>query len=484
MALIKVEHLIFGFDEINLFNDVNLNIDTNWKLGLIGRNGKGKTTFFKLLLGKYEYQGKIISDNNFEYFPYSVDKNELVINIAYQICPNIYEWQLIKEFNLLKLKDDILYCYFSNLSNGEQTKILLALLFLKENNFLLIDEPTNYLDLEGRKIVSQYLNAKSGFILISHDREFLDNTIDHVLAINKNNIELVKGNFSSWYYNKELQDNYEIDKNNKLKKEIKRLQDTAKQKANWSDKIEKTKYGNSHVDKGYIGHKSAKMMQLAKNLENRQIKLINDKKSLLQNIEEISDLKMFPLNYHNQVLLRIENLNLNYNKEIFTNLNFTVESKERILIKGLNGSGKSSLLKIIVGHLDNYKGKLIKNENLKISYIPQSTDFLEGTLTKFISENNIDETLFKTILIKLGFQRLDFLKPIDNYSMGMKKKILLAKSLSEQAHLYIWDEPLNYIDVISRIQIEKVILGYQPTMIFVEHDQKFCDNVATKIIEI
>lgn len=484
MALIKVEHLTFGFNEENLFNDVNLNIDTNWKLGLIGRNGKGKTTFLKLLLGKYEYQGKIISDNNFEYFPYSVDKNELVVNIAYQICPNIYEWQLIKEFNLLKLKDDILYCYFSNLSNGEQTKILLALLFLKENNFLLIDEPTNYLDLEGRKIVSQYLNAKSGFILISHDREFLDNTIDHVLAINKNNIELVKGNFSSWYYNKELQDNYEIDKNNKLKKEIKRLQDTAKQKANWSDKIEKTKYGNSHVDKGYIGHKSAKMMQLAKNLENRQIKLINDKKSLLQNIEEISDLKMFPLNYHNQVLLRIENLNLNYNKEIFTNLNFTVESKERILIKGLNGSGKSSLLKIIVGHLNNYKGKLIKNENLKISYIPQNTECLEGTLTEFILENNINETLFKTILIKLGFQRLDFLKSIDNYSMGMKKKVLLAKSLSEQAHLYIWDEPLNYIDVISRIQIEKVILEYQPTMIFVEHDQKFCDNVATKIIEI
>lgn len=484
MALIKVEHLTFGFNEENLFNDVNLNIDTNWKLGLIGRNGKGKTTFLKLLLGKYEYRGKIISDNNFEYFPYSVDKNELVVNIAYQICPNIYEWQLIKEFNLLKLRDDILYCCFSHLSNGEQTKILLALLFLKENNFLLIDEPTNYLDLEGRKIVSQYLSTKSGFILISHDRDFLDNTIDHVLSINKNNIELVKGNFSSWYYNKELQDNYEIDKNNKLKKEIKRLQDTAKQKANWSDKIEKTKYGNSHADKGYIGHKSAKMMQLAKNLENRQIKLINDKKSLLQNIEEISDLKMFPLNYHNQVLLRIENLNLNYNKEIFTNLNFTVESKERILIKGLNGSGKSSLLKIIVGHLDNYKGKLIKNENLKISYIPQNTECLEGTLTEFILENNINETLFKTILIKLGFQRLDFLKSIDNYSMGMKKKVLLAKSLSEQAHLYIWDEPLNYIDVISRIQIEKVILEYQPTMIFVEHDQKFCDNVATKIIEI
>ena len=92
--------------------------------------------------------------------------------------------------------------------------------------------------------------------------------------------------------------------------------------------------------------------------------------------------------------------------------------------------------------------------------------------------------MFKTILLKLGFQRLDFLKSIDNYSMGMKKKVLLAKSLSEQAHLYIWDEPLNYIDVISRIQIEKVILEYQPTMIFVEHDQKFCDNVATKIIEI
>lgn len=489
MSLIKVEHLTFGYGIENIFVDVNINIDTSWKLGLVGRNGKGKTTFLKLLLDEYEYQGKIVSGVEFEYFPYNINNSlDRVIDIAYQICPNIYEWQLIKEFNLLKLKNDILYQSFSTLSNGEQTKILLAILFLKQNNFLLIDEPTNYLDLEGRKIVGNYLKTKKGFILVSHDRQFLDDIVDHILAINKNSIEVNQGNFSTWYYNKEQHDNYEINQNEKLKKEIKRLEETAKQKANWSIKVEKTKYGTynseSKVDRGYIGHKAAKMMQLAKNLEKRQNKLINDKKKLLRNIEEVENLKMTNIKYHSSTLVDLEHISLNYNRPIIENLSFKIESGDRILIKGKNGSGKSSLIKIILGEITNYQGKIIKNDNLRISYIPQDTSFLKGNLDDFIKMNNLDESLFKTILIKLNFTRLDFIKPLDGYSAGMKKKVMIAKSLTNPAHLYIWDEPLNYIDILSRIQIEKLILEYQPTIIFVEHDQKFCDNIANKIIEL
>jgi len=116
------------------------------------------------------------------------------------------EWQLIRELNLLKVSNDVLYRPFYTLSNGEQTKVLLAGLFLKENGFLLIDEPTNHLDMNGRRIVSDYLRGKHGFILVSHDRAFLDNCIDHILSINRTNIEIQKGNFSSWWHNKELQD--------------------------------------------------------------------------------------------------------------------------------------------------------------------------------------------------------------------------------------------------------------------------------------
>ena len=127
------------------------------------------------------------------------------------------------------MDDHIFYRPFATLSPGEQTKVQLAALFLRENHFLLIDEPTNHLDQKGRQIVSNYLNSKKGFVLVSHDRVFLDGCIDHVLNINKTNIELQEGNFSSWYENKQRQDQYEQTQNERLRKEVGRLKETAQE---------------------------------------------------------------------------------------------------------------------------------------------------------------------------------------------------------------------------------------------------------------
>lgn len=123
-----------------------------------------------------------------------------------------------------------------------------------------------------------------------------------------------------------------------------------------------------------------------------------------------------------------------------------------------------------------------KSSRLKISYVCQSTDSLCGKLDDYIEKHRIDETLFKAILRKLDFSRDLFSRSIDSYSQGQKKKVMLAKSLSEQAHLYIWDEPLNYVDVLSRIQIEELLKASGATLMFVEHDKRFCEQVATKTI--
>ena len=152
MSLISVENLTFGYDGSadNIFENVSFRIDTDWKLGFTGRNGRGKTTFMKLLMGQYEYSGKIISNVCFEYFPFSVsDENNLVMYLAEEICPNAENWELVKELSLLDVKDDVLYRPFSTLSGGERTKVMLAMLFLRQNCFLLIDEPTNHLDRNG-----------------------------------------------------------------------------------------------------------------------------------------------------------------------------------------------------------------------------------------------------------------------------------------------------------------------------------------------
>lgn len=246
MSLINVLNLTFGYDGgyENIFEEVSFQIDTDWRLGFTGRNGRGKTTFLKLLMGELEYKGSISASVEFEYFPYTAGEDyELTADIVEGIAGGYQHWELVKELNVLEAEEEILYRPFGTLSNGEQTKVLLAAMFLKENSFLLIDEPTNHLDMRGRELVSSYLSGKKGFILVSHDRRFLDGCIDHVLSINKSNIEIQKGNFSSWIENKERRDSFEIAENAKLKKEVKRLEAAAKEKIRWADIAENRKIG-------------------------------------------------------------------------------------------------------------------------------------------------------------------------------------------------------------------------------------------------
>ncbi len=287
MSLINVTNLTFAHEGSydNIFENVSFPIDTDWKLGFTGRNGRGKTSFLNLLLGKYEYSGNISAHVSFEYFPFHVEKKQAnTIEVINDIFPDYIHWKLMRELSLLMVTEDVLYRSFDSLSNGEQTKVLLAALFIKDNSFLLIDEPTNHLDMTARKLVSDYLKTKSGYILVSHDRSFLDNCVDHILSINKTNIEIQKGNFSAWWENKMRQDNFELAENEKLRRDINRLSGSAKRTGSWSHEVEKTKNGTrnsgSKVDKGYIGHKAAKMMKRSKSIEQRQLSAIDEKSKL------------------------------------------------------------------------------------------------------------------------------------------------------------------------------------------------------------
>lgn len=277
MSMIRVENLTFSYPSSydTIFEGVSFQIDTDWKLGLIGRNGRGKTTLLRLLQGQEEYQGRIQAAVQFDYFPYPVrEPHRQTGQILQEVCPQAQEWELRRELSCLEVRKDALERPFSTLSNGEQTKVLLAALFLNEGHFLLIDEPTNHLDTEARAVVAAYLRRKKGFILVSHDRSFLDVCVDHILSINRADIEVQSGNFSSWYENFCRQQEFELAQDARLRKSIAEMEQTARQTKRWSDAVEKSKNGartgGAKADKGYIGHKAAKMMQRAKNLENRQ----------------------------------------------------------------------------------------------------------------------------------------------------------------------------------------------------------------------
>ena len=225
-----------------VFEYVSFQIDTDWKLGFVGRNGRGKTTFLNLLLGKYEYRGTIQSSVEFDYFPYPVPHGErLAAEVLEEICPQAQEWELLRELSYLEMDGDALWRPFHSRSNGEQTKLLLAALFLNEGHFLLIDEPTNHLDLAAREAVSAYLKRKRGYILVSHDRCFLDGCVDHILSINRTNIEVQSGNFSAWLSNFEQQQQSELAQNQRLQKDIKRLQQSSRRTSAWSDQVEALK---------------------------------------------------------------------------------------------------------------------------------------------------------------------------------------------------------------------------------------------------
>ena len=508
MSQISVNNLTFGYEGSidNIFENVSFSIDTNWKLGFVGRNGKGKTTFLNLLLGKYEYQGTITSSTIFDYFPYQLSGKQIQLPAAdfmEEIKPGCEAWRVICELAELGEEAEILYRPYVTLSPGERTKVLLAILFSGENDFLLIDEPTNHLDQTAREMVKKYLASKKGFILVSHDRDLLDACIDHVLVLNRQTIEVQSGNFSGWWENKRRKDQFAIAENEKHKKEIDKLKQAAARSAQWADKNESTKIGfdplkehDRFIDtRAYIGAKTKKMQSRVKQTEKRINREIEEKEGLLVDLEQPVDLKLITLSHHKNQLVNVKDYCVRYfdaSDFVLNDVTFTIGKGERIALHGENGCGKSSLIKMILkkaGVLDKEiqveeTGTCETASGLVISYVCQDTSGLRGTIAMFCEKNNLDQSLFCAILRQLDFERTQFSKNMEDYSEGQKKKVLLAASLLTPAHLYIWDEPLNYIDVFSRMQIEKLLLEYQPTMLFVEHDKQFREKIATKTVEL
>ncbi len=516
MSLLQVSNLTFCYEGSfdNIFEEVSFSIDTNWKMGFIGRNGKGKTTFLNLLHGKYEYTGSISTDQHFDYFPYKLSDEEMDMTadeLAETWKPGVESWKVICELNKMDVDCELLYRPIRTLSFGERTKVMLAVLFSGENEFLLIDEPTNHLDKDGREIIKKYLSEKQGFILVSHDRDLLDAVTDHCLVLNRSSIEVVSGNFSTWWENKEKADAFARAENEKHMKEIGKLRSSADRAGRWADKNENTKIGfdpikehdRSISTRAYIGAKTKKMQSRVKNFEKRIEREIEEKEGLLKDIESVDDLKLMPLAHHKKCIVECRDFSLRYadsNENTFDKITFQLMQGDILFLNGENGCGKSSLIKAILrkaGFEDSQEGDQKGSQNihpenmitsgsmeiaseLTISYINQDASNLKGSLKDYAEKNDLDYSLFLTLLRKLDMNRVQFEKNMEDYSEGQKKKVLIAASLLTPAHLYIWDEPMNYIDVFSRMQIEQLIETYKPTMIIVEHDARFREKLGTK----
>lgn len=527
MSTINFNSMTFYYRDSaeKVFDNLNLNIDTNWNLGLVGKNGRGKTTLMNLINRKLiPVKGEIHSDVKTFYFPFIPDSNETItFNLIKESIAPFNFWErkmeelskksdnesikefgeilekyqsaggynidsmIEKEFSEMKMSNDLLYREFITLSGGEQTRALIISLFLKTDSFPLIDEPTDHLDMNGRMILGEYLSGKSGFILVSHDRNFLDICVDHILSINKSDVRINKGNYSQWKYNMEIEEEFELRKNENLKREIKSLEAAAKKRRMWSNAKEKEIIGATTIkpDKGYLSHKSAKLMKRALHIESRIEGKLEEKKSLLKNLEDKRKLKIESKSKTKEKLLSISNATLKFdNKIVFEDISFDVLRGERIALLGNNGSGKTSLLKGILKELNLTSGSIYLPNYISVSYSRQNPLWDKGLLRDHLKNENIDETKFRKIMGVMGAWGEIFERPLETFSRGELKKVELCRSFIEPGNLLIWDEPMNYLDIMSREQIEEVILEYEPTMLFTEHDMKFVENIATSVVSL
>ena len=526
MSKILLSEMDFYYAEYfnPVFEQVNLVLDTDWRLGLTGRNGRGKTTFLKLLKGELEpVRGMIVKETAMEYYPYEYETNyTLTMDVLKEIIGNLksqedamesllsrptavnlekygeiqesyaeaggyrMEGRIKKELYLMGLPEELLSREFAVLSGGERAKILMIALFLRPNTFILMDEPTNHLDIRGKQAIAAYLKQKSGFLVVSHDRQFLDEVSDHILAINKTNIELEKGNYSSWRENADKKEAYEFRTRTRLEKEIAVLEKGAVIRRNWAGIAEKEKNPYKTNNRGNSS-RAAKFMRQAKNAEQEAREDIAMKKELLKNYETVPELGTFgqaPLTdlESGRLLLEIDRLTFGPGDfPLFQNFSMSISEGERIWLKGANGVGKSTLLRLIGGELESESVKCEADVRRSVSY--QEPLWQEG----YAREKIEDEAQWERFLMLcscLDITEEMLKRPIQTYSSGEKKKADVARALSEENSLLLLDEPLNYMDVYFREQLEKAVLALRPTLVFVEHDVRFGSRVATRTINL
>lgn len=491
MEPITIKKLNFAYPgQEPLFTNCTLDLSSDWKLGLLGRNGRGKTTLMRILLGRVKYTGQVISKLNFSYFPLKINNPQQFAGESLLAAVNnsaLEQWQIERELNRMGVDPGLLWQTYSTLSGGEQTKVQLATLFALNGNFLLLDEPTNHLDQEGRRQVAQYLAQKQqGFIITSHDQDFLDQVIDHTLVIERHQLVLSHGNYSTYFQQKHRRDQEALAVNHQLRSEIKTLKKSQQQRLQWAQRAEGEKKHNSHADKGFIGAKAAKMMKKTTTTANRLDKAIEHRQGLLKEVEEVDRLPLNLIPSHHPCLLEVNKVALTIaGRQLFEPVSFNVGAHNQVALVGPNGTGKSSLINAIQGSFAGQTtGTITRAHGIKVSYVRQNYASNHGSLADFAKANALPYDLLLNILRKLGMDRATFSVAIEEMSMGQQKKVELARSLATPAQLYLWDEPLNYLDTYNQQQLIQLIKDYQPPMLFVEHDRHFINTVASQKVRI
>lgn len=510
-----IKNLSMSFGTQELFNDINIRIDENEKVGVVGLNGAGKTTLFKIILGKEQPdQGKVLFKNNtrIEWLPQVIeddleDSNITIFEYLMSARPinklnnelqNCYEelanttddslqnkifkkidnlqkkldyWDqynaettLLKIIDGMKIEDELLDKKISELSGGQKSKIAFAKLLYSNPEVMLLDEPTNHLDKETKEFVTNYLRyCKGNVFIISHDKEFLNSIATKVLYLDKARkvIELYDGN-----YDKFIKTHREHEK--EIERQIKIQEQEAAKLENFINK-----YASS-------SGKRKRMVQ------DREKKLEKLKENKIETIKQIKDIKFkIPINRESSKQpLKVENISFSYNKKedkrVINNLSFSITRGEKFLVVGKNGVGKSTLLKLIVGELKPDKGQIEIGNKTDIGYYAQEHELLDNnkTIMENLKDVNIPESKLRNILGRFLFTGDEVFKRVEVLSPGERSRVALAKLSLSGSNLLILDEPTNHLDPTTQQIIADTFKDYSGTMLVVSHNPDFVDNLG------
>lgn len=508
--IIKNLNLSFGMQDV--FKDININIPDNEKIGIVGVNGAGKSTFFKVLLkkiepnsGKIEFNSKVnisllpqviddeIPNLNIPVFDYLLSARpikELEEQLAtiYNDVANetdtkkqnklmkkidsiqnrlnyydVYEAEniLLKIISGMHIDDDLLYKNLNELSGGQKSKIAFARLLYSKPEIMLLDEPTNHLDAKSKDYIVNYLkNYHGGVFIISHDNDFLDKVTNKTLYLDKrnHNMMLYDGSYSKFM---------------KVKKANEEALDRAiLMQEKEEEKLEKIvlHYSNS----------SGNRKKMAQDREKKLNKLRENKLSKEKEIKKINfKIKIDKESSINPIILDKVSFSYDNKHKIIDNLSFTLTRGEKFLIVGNNGVGKSTLLKLIVSKLKPNKGIIDINYKTKIAYYAQEHELLDNNKTimdNFLDTNYSDKEI-RNCLGRFMFYGDDVFKEIKTLSPGERARVMLAKISLSGANVLILDEPTNHLDPETQSKISDIFREYEGTMLVVSHNEDFVRNL-------
>ncbi len=510
---LKIKNASIEYGSNVVLENIDLTIKNNEKIGIVGRNGTGKTSILKAIIGEIEftdgYDKFQIEKDNFKigYIKQSLNKSEEettlidyikevynniinieneINNIEYKLSIN-YEEKLLNRYNELLNNYKLLGGYnyikeytlalnrfgftkesynkkLKEFSGGEITKISLLKLLLSKPDLLVLDEPTNHLDIDALEWLENYLiNYKKSILLVSHDRMFLDNICNVIYSIEFGELKRYQGNYTKYIKQREEEYNKNMKDYIYQQKEIKRL----------NDLINKFKYKPT---------KAKMAMARVKVLEKMNI-IEKPKKESNKTFKT----NFNPVNNSYKETLKLIGLSVGYDKELFK-IDLKLQRGDKLGIIGKNGSGKSTLVKTIVGEINPIAGKVIKGENTVISYFSQKFENLnlENTIYDEIKEEftTMSPLEIRTLLGSFNFSNDDVFKKIKDLSGGEKVRVSLCKILNSKPNLLVLDEPTNHLDILNKETIEKLLKDYKGTLIIVSHDRYLIKNVVNRLLVI